>query len=78
MTLNNTVYIVNITQQSFFRASITADNPLKYLSKLNALLTVQKDGLSHWSKKDSIKILDNIRGKPIETYLEKIYGEIYV
>lgn len=68
------IFIVNITERSFFRSYKKDENDLSYKRFLLDLLTIPEgDSHSHWSRSDKIVICP----KHIHKYVEMTYGEIY-
>ena len=80
-----TIYIVNITEKSFFKYIQNDTNDIKYKKKLLELLTPPKiyssmfdtfirSEYSHWNRSDHIVIAP----ENLHEYLEKTYNELHI
>jgi hypothetical protein len=71
-----TIFIVNITEYSFFRYEKKDENDFGYNKLLLELLTPpdKKSPISHWAKTDKIVIAKQY----FKIYLERIYNELYL
>jgi len=75
-----TIFVLNLTQQSFFRYTKENNEDKGYNKTLLGLITPPKKnllednvGLSHWERKDKIVFVP----KHLMEYVERKYGEIY-
>ena len=75
-----TIFILNVTQQSFFRYTKENNEDKGYNKILLGLITPPKNniledniGLAHWGRGDKIVFVP----KKLIPYVEKKYGEIY-
>ncbi len=69
-----TLFIVNVDQQSFFRYKKQQELDSGYNKILSELLTSCSSNISHWSRDDKI-----ILAPPhLFGYLEKSYNELYL
>ena len=71
-----TIFIVNLTEYSFFRYEKKDENDFGYNKLLLELLTPpdKESPISHWAKTETIVIAK----QHFKIYLERIYNELYL
>ncbi len=70
------IFIVNVSQQSFFRYYKKNEIDTKYTKILSELLSPpdKKTKYSHWSKEDKIVFCPT----HLQEYINRIYNELYL